>query len=468
MSMRPLQRWLLGTFLAAPLMTALGCECGNIASAPACEKISTAQIVFVGTVRAIEPDPRMPGNTGAPVYRFEVETVYKGLPANTRDIIVDPDNLTSCHAVYKQAQRYLVFASRDKGTEVVSAGGCSGSRLAKYAADDLRFLDAYRNNQARNFVYGSVVQRDQPYILPNKDEDAAVEGATVFLRNDALTLKQETSATGEFRFEGLPAGSYSLSASRAPYNGDPAPLSISVPAVGCVQRQLLLQANASISGILRTVDGAPASKMDVELLRRNALGKWSAYHMFRNRTDDAGRFRFKELPDGDYLLGYGIGRGRIQIDSAYPTRYYPGVAEQAQATIIHLAPTQFLTNLDFTLAEAQAPRQIRIVVVWPDGSAPAANRLDLWNANLFIKGVGGPPPGNEPPPPPHHGIVEFRGYAERTYNLRVRYWIDDPGGPVPYDQQRVAYSETVRLDPGRDPATVKLVLTKTMLAVDDR
>ncbi len=68
----------------------------------------------------------------------------------------------------------------------------------------------------------------------------------------------------------------------------------------------------------------------------------------------------------------------------------------------------------------------------------------------------------------HSGIVEFTGYAERGYDLHVRYWIDDLGGPVPHDQQRIARSDKVRLPPGDKPATVRIVLTRTLLSDEDR
>jgi len=44
-----------------------------------------------------------------------------------------------------------------------------------------------------------------------------------------------------------------------------------------------------------------------------------------------------------------------------------------------------------------------------------------------------------------------RYYAEREYDLHVRYWIDDLGGPVPHDQQRIARSDKVRLRQGMSP-----------------
>jgi hypothetical protein len=68
----------------------------------------------------------------------------------------------------------------------------------------------------------------------------------------------------------------------------------------------------------------------------------------------------------------------------------------------------------------------------------------------------------------HRGIVQFKGYEERQYDLNVRYWIDDLGGPVPHDKQRIARSQVIRLPPGRGPASVKLVLANVLPANADR
>jgi hypothetical protein len=50
----------------------------------------------------------------------------------------------------------------------------------------------------------------------------------------------------------------------------------------------------------------------------------------------------------------------------------------------------------------------------------------------------------------------------------VVYWIDAFGSRVPHDQQRIAKSPVVKVEPGTQQASVKLVLTTTILADEDR
>jgi hypothetical protein len=400
------------------------------------------------------------------VYRFQIETAYKGLPKTAAQIVVNPDNFTSCRTEYKSGVRYLIFGSKLAGTDEVLSGDCHGSRIAQYAAEDLTFLEAYRRNQSVNSVYGRVLQWVTSIGRPRREEDAPVGGANVVLSNGARTLTQRTTATGDFRFEGIPAGAYNLSANLLPYESNLGGTPIEVPTVGCVERFPKLEAHASIAGNLTKEDGRPAAKTRVEILRKNHSGAWYSTYQFWTQTDADGHFQFAELPDGDYLLGYEIWGGKPSNYSAYPTRYFPGVAEQALARVLHLEPTQALSDLKFSLPKPHTPRAIRVEVVWPNGTAPSQNLLQLLDGDGLIKNVG--ISLRDRPGAKHGGVVEFTGYAEREYELHALYWIDDLGGSIPHDQQRIARSEKVLLPPGKQPATVRLVLTRTLLRDEDR
>jgi hypothetical protein len=235
--------------------------------------------------------------------------------------------------------------------------------------------------------------------------------------------------------------------------------------VGCIERFPILEARARLSGSLITETGKAAPKMRIELLRKNQAGSWYATYQFWKQTDERGQFSFEGLPDGDYLLGCEIWHDRPSNYSPYPTTYFPGVFDRSSASVLHLVPKQSIDGLRLTLAKPHTPRSIRVEVIWPDGVVPTDHLLQLIDGSDLVKNVGGINPGLAAVS--HRGIVEFTGYAERSYSLHVRYWIDDLSGPVPHDQQRIARSDVVRLFPGKEPAAVKLVLIRTMLADDD-
>lgn len=389
--------------------------------------------------------------------------MYKGLSEDTKQVVVNPDNI--CEASYSLGKRYLVFGSREAGTDEVRSGACDGSRLADGEQADVQFLETYRLKQATNFVFGRVLQSITSIGRSQREEEAPVEGAKVSLSSASGALTQPTTAAGDFRFENIPPGSYSLAARLEPYTPNPASISIQVPAVGCVEAFPLLEAGAKLSGVLLDEFGEPAPEKRIELLRRNRDGKWYRSYDFWKQTDGRGQFAFEGLPDGDYLLGYEIWSDKPSHDSLYPTTYFPGVSDRASASVLHLAPRQAIGDLRIPLPKPHTPRRIHVEVVWPDDKAPARNLLQLFDGRELLQNVGVLLINR--PSTPHNGIIDFTGAAERYYDLHVRYWIDDAGGPVPGDEKKIARSEVVRLSPGKEPASVKLVLTRTLLAVED-
>jgi hypothetical protein len=106
-----------------------------------------------------------------------------------------------------------------------------------------------------------------------------------------------------------------------------------------------------------------------------------------------------------------------------------------------------------------------VEVVLPDGTSPTEHLLQLFDGENLIKNIGGSLPNK--PPVHHKGIVEFKGYEERSYRLHARYWFDDLGGDVPTDQQRIAITEVKEVTAGKN-TSLRLVLSKTLLASEER
>src|SRR5436305_9863440 len=123
---------------------AVACSCAPESSAPACQLFSRRDVIFLGTVTMAEPDPMMLSLKSARVYRFRIDKAYKGIDQRLREVLINPDNFTSCRTQYSVGSQYLVFAEKmHVGTsgKVFLSGGCSGSRLASLAKYDTAFLD---------------------------------------------------------------------------------------------------------------------------------------------------------------------------------------------------------------------------------------------------------------------------------------------------------------------------------------
>lgn len=247
-----------------------------------------------------------------------------------------------------------------------------------------------------------------------------------------MSISRQTDLDGAFRFESLNSGKYTLSA-QAGILGAWGPHPVEVATSSCSEVFPILPPHTTLSGTLTLEGGAPAKKQRVEVMRKNRSDVWYSTAQFWKQTDEKGQFQFKELPIGDYLVGY-----EIWSDS----------------------PSQ-----DFRLSQPHTPRTVRVEVVWPDGTSPTEHLLQLFDGQNLIKNIGLSLPNKAPAH--HQGVIEFKGYEERTYKLHARYWIDDLGSDVPTDQQRIAITEVKEVAAGKD-ISVRLVLSRRLLASEER
>lgn len=440
---------------------AVACSCSNEALAPVCQRISVAQVVFLGSIRSSEWDPNDPHHIFRN-YRFSVKTAYKGLPPGTKEIVIDPGH-GICEREYKQNAEYIIFGQKLQGSDLIRSDGCSGSRPVEYFPEDRRFLEAFRRHSAGSFVFGNVFQNrpDNPYYDPDA---VPLKGARVILEGDENRLTALSDSRGAFRFEGIKPGNYVISANRDPFIPEHPSWKIAVPAEGCATVFPVLQAQAALSGTVKKLTGTPAVNTTIELVRK-AEHNTTPEHVFRTLTNSRGQFEFHHLPAGDYLLGNEIFTGQPSTSNPLPTYYYPNSRDRQHAANIHLDPLQSITDVDFTLPKPDTRRRIRIKVTWPDGTSPRNHLLQLMNGSELLKNVGDRLPGQSNTN--HRGIVIFDGYSERAYDFHVKYWVDDLRTPGPVDLKRIALSDHVRVQPGKQSITVNLVLVKEKLAAAD-
>ena len=93
-------------------------------------------------------------------------------------------------------------------------------------------------------------------------------------------------------------------------------------------------------------------------------------------TGDDGRYLFEYLRTGDYYLGINLDRPPSR-ENPYARWFFPGTEDQSKATILHLAETPGVQELDLTLPDPQQDRIIEGVVLWPDGQSARATEGPL-------------------------------------------------------------------------------------------
>ena len=196
----------------------------------------------------------------------------------------------------------------------------------------------------------------------NSVTGAAVPHALVGLASENFSDLRIAESSGGFRFTGVPAGQYHLSASKPGYfdpDTDSEDLENALH-VSSDMRGLTLKLvpESVIWGRVEDSDHEGLARAYVSVntyVGRN--GKRTLERKADTRTDADGNFRIANLAAGDYLIGLATnfepaaasGNAGGEQDWGYAPTYYPGVDDVASAAKVHVDSGQ-RTQIRFTVA----------------------------------------------------------------------------------------------------------------------
>ncbi|HUQ89574.1 MAG TPA: carboxypeptidase-like regulatory domain-containing protein [Vicinamibacterales bacterium] len=201
-----------------------------------------------------------------------------------------------------------------------------------------------------------------------------------------------TDQQGRFEFKELPAGRYTMTASKGGFvslqYGQRRPSESGTPielADGQTMEKvaIALPRGSVIGGRITDEFGEPVANASVSAWRYAYAGgarrMMPAGQNARDTTDDQGHFRLFGLPPGDYYVSATLRGGGPEVTdpmgelSGYAATYFPGTPNVAEATRITLAVAQENTGISFGLI---ATRLVRVAgqVLMSDG-APATNGM---------------------------------------------------------------------------------------------
>ena len=215
-----------------------------------------------------------------------------------------------------------------------------------------------------------------------------------------------TDADGRYEFRDLPAGRFTLNASKSGFvnvqYGQTRPFESGKP-IELADKQVLDKADISmprgsvISGRIVDEFGEPVADATVTAMRQTwANGRRRLVPAGRfGQTNDLGQYRMYGLPPGDYYvsatlrnmesmvfeaMGASGGPTGSNPGSGYTATYFPGTASPAEAQKIHVALGQEAQQTDFALLPVRLTR-ITGTVVASDGKPVENGAISLMPQN---------------------------------------------------------------------------------------
>jgi hypothetical protein len=139
-------------------------------------------------------------------------------------------------------ETYLVYASFDEGTPLLSSDRCSRTRRLSNAGEDLAFLHFYKTNRKESARLEGAVTHEKSGTAAAPEPAANV---IVQLKSASVSRYAEADSSGRYVFEGLAAGDYRITVFRPGYLADSEPLAnpyeVHLDESGCLRHNVTLR-----------------------------------------------------------------------------------------------------------------------------------------------------------------------------------------------------------------------------------
>lgn len=310
--------------------TAQACSCPP--SGPPCQAAYDADVVFAGSVRAIEP-ARVPGHPDGAVVRFDVERGF--INATARALELWWQWGSTCGYRFVAGERYLVYASKTELGLVASI--CSGTRLLKDAAQDVAYLTSMSREPAGARVFGRVNEYGREPADERGIDYGALEGVAVTVRTGTIVRTVTTNADGRYEVAALPPGPGSLTlAPPAGFGEGVQVVDFDLPDPrACWQADFTLSQSAAASGAVVNASGRPLAGIRVEAVAAELAGFSPPPYHSPAVSDARGAFGFDRLPPGRYVFGVNLTSTRGRGAPGAPV-FMPGTRRVADAAVFDL------------------------------------------------------------------------------------------------------------------------------------
>jgi hypothetical protein len=321
-------------FLLAPLADqAHACSCPR--PGPPCQAAWTADVVFSGIVRSIEPiEGDRPDQPFQPVrVKFDVDRGYLNAPSGVVEVATGGGN---CGYGFAAGKRYLVYASKQPPSGL-STSICSRTRPIEEADEDIKYLSSIPAKSTGARVYGRLNEWRRDPAEEHGVDYGPLEGVTVSVRGSTFQKDAVTDAHGLFEVANLPVGKATI-AVLAPFGFDTRSLTYDIDITdrrACSLQNFTLALTARASGTVVDASGHPVAGVQVDAVAAELAGFDPPPHQSPATTNERGIFEFDNLPPGTYVFGVNLTKA-VRVPRSGPTVFLPGVGVARDATVIEL------------------------------------------------------------------------------------------------------------------------------------
>ena len=344
----------LGLLLLAPSVAA-ACSCRGPGVRP-CAAYWEARAVFTGVVTGVTQSAVRHGGGESVrpfnynLVRFRVQDWFRGPRRQTMEVLTAPRG-PNCGYNFVPGRRYLVYAEERTDGQLYTSV-CQATKPLAEAGADLSFIRGLPTAPPLAAIYGNVEfsgrdMKDSSF----RAEPAA--GLRVLVEGGGVRRETLTDARGDFAFERLPPGSYSvrpLYPEHARGYVDTTPFELR--ARQCREVGYLPWWDGRIRGRVLDGDGRPLAGLRVWLIspELDVSVRANLMHSMWVITEADGSFELTNVPRGRYQLVVNLTGDTAEDNThGYPRTFHPGVRDRARASVIQLGGGEWLNVQDFRL-----------------------------------------------------------------------------------------------------------------------
>lgn len=345
------------------LLTVEANACSCAGKGTPCQDYWKASAVFIGTVTYSSPYTSKLGEYAANgrLIRFAVERAFQGVTAKEVEVRTGLGG-GDCGYGFRLGGQYLVYAYRD-GEKRLATGICSRTRPVSEASDDLAYFESLAKAELGATIFGEVKRLDRAASFEERLQP--LTDVKIIIEGPSKRVETVTDQKGNYRVSNLPPDTYKITVEL--------PDSLAIHSTereakvfdrGCAEVGFWVETDTRITGKVLDAAGQPAADVLMELVP--VAGEREVFPTYV-RSDKEGRYEMKLLRPGRYWLGVRIVGSAGSTYVPFPRTYYPGVSEEARATIIALTEGQRLDLSELILPPRFVERTLSGIVIDLEG-----------------------------------------------------------------------------------------------------